>query len=154
MYAGVLILAIMVGSTIAYPILQGVFYGFGGQTKLPENNILDYELTLQQKYLALSEGKIILNYRYNLTCPNCLELRDYLEQLATSQQFREQMILEKIMSNETKPILNITGFKIEENRIVLDFRTLQDENLTQNAIFDAVCELMLEPPVDCALKRV
>jgi hypothetical protein len=154
-YLGLLILAIMFGSSIAYPLLQGLFYG-GEQAQLPNTNIIDYELTLQQKYLALSRGMVILNYRFNSNCNNCLEQRDYLEQLVSSQKFKEQTFLEEIVVNGTGelPILNMTGFKIEGNQIVLDYRTLQAENVTQNTTFDAVCELMIQPPIDCALKKV
>ena len=153
-YIGLFIIILMFGSTFAYAIIQGGWNS--GEVSLPETNVINYELSLSQKYTALMKGMIILNYKYSQACENCLENKDYLEQLAYDSQFGGQMFVEEILVNDTGelPILNMTGFKISENRIELDYREFQGENVTQNSTFDAVCELMIDPPIDCTLKKV
>lgn len=152
-YLGLLILAIMFGSSLAYPLLQGL--SGGGTVQLPNTNIVSYPLTLQQQYLALSKGMVVLDYRYDSSCKNCSSMKNYLEQLVSSQQFKPQTFLQEVLVNGTIiPTLNITGFKIEGRNITLDYISLKNDNITQNITFNSICEVMLQPPIDCALKKV
>jgi hypothetical protein len=151
----IMVVFLVFGFSIAGVVLQAL--NFGSRQKLPEGDIVDYELTTQQANLILSQGKMILRYEYSPTCENCSEYKSYLEQLTYLTGFKGQMFLQEIISNETfadLPILDVLGFTISENRYTLFKDTLQGNNVTEGNILNSVCELILRPPVDCALQNV
>lgn len=155
-YIGLLLIAIMFGSTIAYGILQAAFYGTTARIELPKENIVSHELTEEQENLLLRNGKAILRYEYNLVCNNCLEWKSLLEQLTSSQQFQNQIFLQEILINQTDvelPRLKITGFRISADQASIDQQLLEG-NITQDDIINSVCDLVLQPPVQCALRKV
>ncbi|MEM7821785.1 MAG: hypothetical protein QXX38_03190, partial [Candidatus Aenigmatarchaeota archaeon] len=127
--------------TIAYSIMSAVITP--DETKIPEKNIINYELNDRQKYILLQNGKVIAKFIYNINCLECLQQKSYLESFAT--QYSNQIFLEEITNTTTQ---NSTLF-LESLR---GYEVLT--NVTQENAFNVFCELMLQPPVDCVLRKV
>ncbi|MDI6798863.1 MAG: hypothetical protein QMD12_02610 [Candidatus Aenigmarchaeota archaeon] len=137
---------LMVGSTIAYSILKSL--GLTGQTgyavKLPEKNIIDYELDIETEKFLLDRGVTIVKLYYVQACPECLRQKSFLESFAN--QYSNQIILEEILSNKTTSIPNLIISSYRGQRIL--------ENATDEEMIDAFCDLMLKPPVGCAVRKI
>lgn len=143
--AGIVIIFLMLGSTFAYSVLQSVKGGEKKEVTLPEKNIVEQELTPEQESLLLSNGNTILKFRYNLACNNCLSQLSFLESLASSSQFKNQIMLEEILVGDvTSPQLEITSMYGQDSL----------NNVTQEKILESVCGLMIQPPLDCTLRAV
>jgi hypothetical protein len=133
----------MLGSTIAYSILSAIRTPQTNETKLPETNIIDYELTPQQEELLLQNGKVVAKFIYSLTCLECLQQKSYLESFA--KQYSNQIFLQEITNATAQnSILTVNSLR--------GYEALT--NVTQENILDVFCELMLQPPVECALRKV
>lgn len=150
-YASVILIFLTVGSTLAYGVLQAVNMGLnnqGGnsnsaQPSLPEGNIIDYELTNEQKNYMLRYGKTILEYKYPLACGNCSSQKAYLE--STVGGLSDQLFLEEIVDNsQTRSTLDVSSY--------YSSRSLIDPSV--NATIDALCGVMVIPPVRCATRNV
>jgi hypothetical protein len=144
---GLFLIFIMFGSTIAYSILQSVRFGETTEAELPKENIINYKLIPELKNLLLRQGRTVITYEYNLMCDNCLEQKNFLEQMVSSDQFKRQLFLEEVLSNSTeKTMPNIIIFSAYNQRIL--------SNATQDEIIDALCEVVISPPVGCTLRKV
>jgi len=137
------LILIMIGSTFV-----NLLYSFFSQPKLPEVNDIDYELTDQEKNLVLRQGKVLLEFFYGSSCKGCQNKISFLDFLAN--QYKDKSFLEKILVNESTPKLNILGFNITQDKIYLDERYLEGENITEQNVKDILCEVMIVPPVECA----
>jgi hypothetical protein len=113
------------------------------EATLPGTNIIDYELTAQQEDLLLQNGKVVAKFTYSINCLECLQQKSYLESFA--RQYSNQIFLVEI-SNAT---VHTSALHANSLR---GYETLA--NVTQENILDVFCELMLQPPVDCALRKV
>jgi thiol-disulfide isomerase/thioredoxin len=133
----------MVSSTLIY-FISSIFL----QPTLPESNIVDYELDVQQKNLVLRQGKVLMEFLYSKDCQNCQEKINFLEDFA--KQYQDKVFLEKIMLNESVPKLHFIGFNVTENRIYLQEKLLEDENIKEENVKEVFCEVALYPPVECA----
>ena len=156
---GILLVMFMLvgGFSIVPYVLQAPFYKPTTPTnvQLPTTNIVDYELTPEQETEILRQGKTIIRFEYNITCENCLEIQSVLEQLANSNKFKDQVVLEEIKSpSGDLPKVNIIGFTIGDNQINVDQNNLQGVNVTESGIINSLCSLMIQPPVECALRNV
>lgn len=138
---GLFLVVIMFFSTIAFSFIQSVRTPKAQETKLPETNIVNEELTSDVEILLLQNGRTIIKFVYNSTCADCQDVRFSLENLAT--QFPNQIIIENILKNEPT---SITMSSYYGQRIV--------ENVSGEEFLDALCELMVEPPVMCATRNV
>lgn len=146
-WIGVFLIIIMLGSTFAYSIIQGLgFYQPTANTEieLPESNIIDYELTKEQESYAIRLGKTILKFEYETTCVECLDQKTFIESLANDRTFSNQVILEEVAKDVDNSVLTITSFY---GRRILT-------NVTNDEIVDGVCELLTEPPVFCTVRNV
>lgn len=143
MLIGLFLMAIMLSSTLIYFLSSLV-----SQPKLPEGNVVDYELNVEQKNLALRQGRVLMEFFYGKDCGNCQEKISLLDFLAS--QYKDKTFLEKILTNRSVPVLNIIGFNITENKVYLDERNLEGENITEKKVMDILCEVMIIPPVECA----
>ncbi len=135
---GIFIIAVMVGSTFAYGILQSV----RSPVELPKSNIIDYKLGPQLRYAFIQGGATILSFDYNLAaCEDCYQQKGFLESLAN--EYKEQIFLEEIT------IENLTQSKlsVESN---LGNRTFVSP--TQNETFGAICDLLIAPPTICVAR--
>lgn len=132
----------MLSSTFIYFISSFLF-----QPTLPEGNIVDYELDIQQKNLVLKQGRVLMEFFYNKNCTECEEKISFLESFAN--EYKDKTFLEKISVIEGKPKLHFIGFNVSENRIYLQERFLEEENITEENTKKVLCEIMLYPPVEC-----
>ncbi len=137
---GLFLVLIMFFSTIAFSFIQSV-RNPQQEIKLPETNIVNEELRTDVENLLLQQGKTIIKFVYNSTCLECQDIGASLENLAV--QFPNQIILENILREEPT---SITVFSFYGQRIV--------ENVTSDEFVDALCEVMVEPPVMCATRNV
>ena len=145
--AGIVIIALMLGSTLAYSVLQSVKSGatITGEVTLPTTNIVDHEMTTEQETKLLGMGFTLLKLQYNLVCENCLSQLHYLESLTSSQNYKSQIILEEISTKD------VTSPKLE---IISMYGQNSLNNATQDKIIESVCNLMIQPPLDCTLREV
>ena len=147
-YASLILIFLMVGTIIPIGILQA----FGGLNQpdgvaqvpeLPETNVVNYEITAEQRSYMLQLGKTILEYRYALACKHCADQRAYIE--AAAQEFPNQIFVQEIVDNTaTNPTLSITSYYGHELLT----------NPSNERVFDALCELMLQPPIRCATRNL
>jgi hypothetical protein len=140
-YAGIFLIALFLVSSLAY---TGYHFFHPARVEIPTKNILEEELKPEQKNYLLEKGYTLIEIRYSLNCENCLSQKNLLEQIANSQGFKEQIFLQNIADNTNVPkikIESIYGTKILENE-------------SQEKIIDALCELLVNPPLVCALRKV
>jgi len=139
-----LVLVLIIVSPSLINFLSSIIF----QPKLPEGNVVDYELNVEQKNLALRQGRVLLEFFYGKACSGCQEKISFLEFLAS--QYKSNTFLEKISVDENATRLNIIGFNITENKVYLDERYLEERNITEGNVMNILCEVMLVPPVECA----
>lgn len=138
--AAMFLIFIMVFSTFAFTLLQSINPP-QGEVKLPEGNIVKYELTIEQEKLALNLGKTIAKFYYYNGCLECASQLGFLESAAN--QFSDQVIVEEILTDKTTS-LSITSY----------YGQRMLTNATQEQMLDAFCELMIKPPIICATRKV
>lgn len=141
---GSLFLVILtIGSSGAYSIIQAFQNptdGGGTQVTLPEQNVITYELTPDQRNYAIKQWKTILQLRYPLAAADVSGQKAYLESMAA--QFSDQIILEEIVDNaQIDPILFVNSYYGSEPPL---------RNPSNDAIFNALCNRMAQPPIQCA----
>ncbi len=144
-HTSLFLLILMLGSTFAYSLLQS--YGYTKfeekEVELPEKNIIDYELDVEQKNYLIKRGYTILEYKYPLGCNNCNNDMLYMESLVN--EFPKQLFLEEIVEN------NITTSELE---ILSYYGSSSIENPNQNEIMDGICQYMINAPVRCATRNI
>lgn len=140
---GIFLLLLMVSSSLIYFISSII-----SRPTLPEGNVVDYELDAQQKNLVLRQGKVLMEFFYGKNCQDCQEKIYFLEDFA--KEYSDKTFLEKILVNESIPKLHFIGFNITENRVYLEEKLLEGENVTEKNVKDIFCEVALYPPVECA----
>ena len=148
--AAIIFMILMLGSTIAYSFIQAVNFGLSGgsKTNLPTTNIIDYELTIDQEQLVLNQGKTIVKYSYSSTCVECLSFANQLESLAN--QMNGQIFVERLLQNSVQ---NQTA-----SPATLTFTSSQNSKIYSNPsssdVVDGLCEVLVNPPVDCAIRKL
>lgn len=137
-WVGLFLIGVMVLSTFAYAVIQAV--NPGQNVKLPESNIIDYQLDPRLRDALVQNGATLMTFDYNLGCRNCVAQKATLEFFAN--EYKNQIFLEEL-SNESLDVSQIYVISLygEEK--------LTDANETQ--IFSALCKLMVAPPPTCAL---
>lgn len=155
-----LVLFMIVGGFSIVPyVLQANIYNPkttpASNVQVPDSGIVDYSLTPQQEVAILQTGKVVIRFEYNLTCDGCLGLKDNLEKLIFQKQLKDEVVLEEIKSNSVDlPKVTIIGFTISGGQYAAQQKTLQGNNATQTEVFNYLCDLTIQPPVDCALRNV
>lgn len=147
-YASLILMLLMLGSTLAYTALQA-FRNWQqpneavSAPELPSTNVVDYEITPEQRNYMLRLGRTILEYRYQLSCTGCAAQRAYIETAAG--EFSNQIFVEEIVdATVAEPILSMTSYYGDKLLT----------NPSNEDVFDALCELMVEPPVRCATRNI
>ncbi len=145
-YMSLVLLIIMAGSTLAYSILQsfGRSQGNNSQTvELPDQAIINYELTTEQRNFAIKKGIVILEYKYPLLCEECSTQKAFLE--SNVKEFSGQLLLEELVdNNRAESSLSVMSFYGSTSLV----------NPSNDEIFNALCEFMIEPPIICATRNV
>jgi thiol-disulfide isomerase/thioredoxin len=143
--------SILIGLALVLLMVSPTFINFLSsiifQPSLPKENVVNYELDVQQKNLALRQGKVLMEFFYGSSCSDCRDKISFLEYFAN--QYKDKTFLEKILVNESTQKLNIIGFNITENKIYLDERYLEGKNITEENVKEILCEVTIVPPVDC-----
>jgi hypothetical protein len=129
----------MVASTFAYTAVQTFTNQKSGQVKLPDKNVIDYELDSEQENLALTSGLTLAKIYYYSGCVDCNTKMSFLEYIAS--QYPDQIIVEEVMTNRTTS-LSIKSYYGQKNFV----------NATQDQMFKAFCDVMVQPPITCAVK--
>jgi lipopolysaccharide export LptBFGC system permease protein LptF len=139
-YLGIFLIILFLVSSFAFTSFQT----FHPSVQIPNQNILEQELKPEQKSYLLENGYTLIEIKYNINCENCLNQKNFLEQIASSQGFKEQIYLQAIQTDTKIPkikIESIYGTKILENE-------------TQEKIIDAICELLVNKPLTCTLRSI
>ncbi|MEM5836293.1 MAG: hypothetical protein QXR09_02045 [Candidatus Aenigmatarchaeota archaeon] len=139
---GWMLILLVLSSTLIYLISSLLI-----QPSLPTGNIVEYELDIQQKNLALRQGRVLMEFFYGRNCKDCQEKISILESIAN--KYPDKVFLEKVLLDETPTRLHLIGFNITENVIYLQEKDLEEENVTEENIMNLLCEIMLYPPVEC-----
>lgn len=137
-WIGLFLIAVMLFSTFAYAIIQS-FYP-KQNTKLPESNIIDYSLEPDLRNALIQYGATLITFEHNMGCNNCVNQKAALEFLAN--EYKEQIWLEEIQNEQLDESTITISSAYGEEKLV-------DANETN--IFSALCKLMVQPPVACAL---
>ena len=145
-FVSLILLLLMLGSTVTGFVLQAIGLNRQGndevEIELPDSNIIDYELTKEQKDYAIRQGKTVMEYRYQLMCEICADQRAYLQSAAS--ELSDQILLQEIVDDSVDSSrLEISSF--------YGRRLLSDPSAEQ--ILDALCEIMADPPVRCVTRN-
>lgn len=145
MLAGIFLIIITVGSTLAYAVLRTI-QGAATEVEevtLPSQRIIDYKLSDEQKRLAIRNGITVLNFEYSPTDSNQQIDKALVESAAN--EFSNQVILEEISN---------TG--MTQSRLILEsFYGKQVLRAPTNEdLFDSLCDILTNPPVACATRNV
>lgn len=135
---GILIIILFISSLI-FTTLQS--FAPTKTIEIPKQNIVEKLNTEQENYL-IEKGYTILKIQYNVNCEKCLAQKIFLEQIASSPQFKNQVFLEEILTDTKTPkieMISMYGRKILENE-------------SEEKIIDALCEIIINPPVQCAFR--
>ncbi len=92
-----IIILLLIGSTLTYGILS--IFGSKNQQAfyIPQERILNYELSQDQIDFLISRYFTIIKYEYPSNCFNCLEIKKTLEDL--TQNSDNQIFLQEIETN-------------------------------------------------------
>lgn len=147
-YISLVLIFLMAGSTAAYSALQAFTTWLRtneapAAPELPSSNVVDYALTAEQRNYMLRNGRTILDYKYKLACTACANQRSFIESAAS--QFPTQIFVQEIIDNSANnSTLSMTSYYGDKSLA----------NPTIDQIFDALCELLVEPPVQCATRKI
>ncbi len=149
-YISLILVVLTIGSTLAFSALQALQSwlqpnGGGGVAtpELPSDNVVQYAITAEQRNYMIRTGMTVIEYRYKLACAECANQRGYVE--AAARDFPTQVFVQEIVDNSANnSTLAMTSYYGD--------RSLS--NPTFDEMFEALCELMVEPPVACATRNV
>jgi len=139
-YMSMFLLLMMIGSTFAYSVIQSLNRKENGiKVELPDINIVEYELTNEQKSYAIYQGFTLMEYEYPDNCDKCENQKNFLRSFAT--EFHDQVYLELLEKEYSDtPSLIIASYYGNEN--------IDDPG--EQETLDSLCELMIKPPITCA----
>ncbi len=144
-HIGLILIAIMFFSTFAYAGLQSLFFGTTSpQSNLPNTNIIDYQLSPDQESNLIQHGVTIALLRWNANCSGCLGLKNQLENLASSNEYKNQLLLEEIESAINASSISISSLNGQRNL----------NNVTTQNVTGVLCDLVYSPPASCALRKL
>ena len=133
---------LMAGSTFAYAILSA-FKNPGGEVKIPNERIINYELNQEQRAFLLQRGYTLIKYEYYNGCMECADTKTSLESLTNNAD--NQMFLQEILSDQastqTVMIASFKGEKTMKNPSNLDLQT-------------NICNLITNKPLWCITSKL
>lgn len=145
---GVVLIGVYLVSLFSGPLLSSR----RSTIQLPTNNILDYKLDSQLRNVVIYYNSTILTFEYSSNCDNCFEQKGFLENMAN--QFKKVVASDsknQVFSIYLEELVNET---IEPSKLTIESKLGNTTlvNATQNETLDAICNLMLFPPVICAAR--
>ena len=144
---GLFLIFIMIGSSIAYGILQtftGTQTAQEDEIELPSQNIIDYRLNSEQYRYLLRIGKTIVELEYSLACDECREIKSWLE--GAANEFSNQLMLIELVVGDSDA-LPIVRIESSYGRIVLS-------EPTPDEVMSSFCDLLVDPPRRCAISGI
>jgi hypothetical protein len=144
-FMALFIVFIMVGSAVLFAFLQGTPKDLGPETPTFPN-VVERVLDPQEKLLILRGGKSLIEFLYPSNCTDCFDRRIVYENFATSQEFKNYVILEtSVEENVTAEwiVIAYTGDQIE----------LADINTTDD-LAEIFCEASIVKPNVCVLQEI
>jgi hypothetical protein len=141
--AGLFMIFLMVGSTLAYAILQSFAPSQPeeeDEIELPEQSIIDYSLTSEQYNYLLRAGVTIVEFEYSLACEECRDTKAWLE--SATNEFSNQMLLIELTVGDSDA-LPIVRIESSYGKRVLSKPTTDE-------MMESFCDLLTEPPIRCA----
>ena len=135
---GLLLVLLMFTSTIAFSLLQRFF--FTPRIKLPKSRIFS-NATLEEELGILRSKHTLIRFSFNEDCEGCLEMKEFLENLTYSPGFEEIYLEEVYNQSLTQPQILIAS--------IYGWNETQTSN--QTLVFELICNLMINPPLECAL---
>jgi hypothetical protein len=140
---GIFFIILMLGSILPYTLSLIFSTEEKPKPSLPNTNIIYEELNSTVEDYAVANGKTVIKFYFNALCTGCQEQKKYLEEV-TSQN-SGKIILEELTDNAAnEPRVSIRGQRGTDEFV----------DATSDAIFDSLCSVMSNPPVDCALRNV
>ena len=140
----------MILSVFGFAFLQG---DGGLQTapqteELPDNYIIDYQLTPQQRQtLIVDYGRTLIDFAYDPDdCLECQELIPLLESI--THQFSDQIILSKIEVSSQDYVDLPRLFMVSS----IASWSQKGTEINKNEIEQGFCAVVLYPPIGCTLK--
>ena len=132
---GLILIILLLFSSVAFT----TYYAFKPR-ELPKEKILK-EIGKEEEYLILNEGFTLINYYYDEDCEKCMRIKNYLEDLVQTQQFKE-IYLNLIKTDTSYPIAIIANL----------YNVTKIENFDEKDITQKICEIMIEPPIECLIE--
>jgi hypothetical protein len=132
---------LMFGSTFTYALLSA-FGEKEEKLQVPQEKILNYELSEQQKKYLLPRGYTLILYSYTTGCLDCINVKNDLERI--TQNSDGQIFLQEVIKNEGFPVVSITSLN--------GGKTMN--NPTSNELENAICDVLIQRPIWCVSTKV
>jgi hypothetical protein len=133
-------IVLMFGSTFAYGIMN-LLNEKENQIQIPQDKILNYELSEQQKTYLMQKGYTLIKYDYSSGCLECIDVKSSLERI--TQNSDGQIYLQEITLQGTNKI-SIVSLNGQKNI----------NKPTVNQTEEAVCSLLLQRPIFCLTSQI
>ena len=142
----ILIGILMVGSTATYALIQAFnYFGTNKQqnTNLPSSYIVQEQLSNDQEQYIISQRGTVVQFYYSADCLDCVRQRNILESFMN--QNKGQIFLEEIQTKN----------QVTQNIVMKSYRdTIMLSNASESDITNAFCDVLLNPPAQCALRNL
>lgn len=113
------------------------------QGKLPSNNIVQQRLDDATEQLIISQQGTVVQFYYSVDCAQCGRQKSVLENYVS--QNTGQIYLEEIQSSNA----------VAQNIIMKSYRDTKIlSNANDSDIQNAFCDVLLQPPAQCALRNL
>ena len=132
---------IMLGSTFTYALFS-IFSPTQSNLNIPNERILNYKLSDQQRQVLISKGYTLVEYYYPSNCFECLEVKQVLEDVTKNSE--EQVFLQELEENTNNTILTITN--------ILNQTTI--ENPTPKEAMTTLCNFLINTPLWCITSQI
>jgi hypothetical protein len=133
-------IVLMFGSSVPY-LISEFFGNKQGQVTIPQNRILNYELSNEQKALVLKSGYTLIEYYYPNGCLDCAKIKNKLESIV--QDSENQIFLQEITGTSENKVI-VTSYNGQ--------KSIQDPVETE--LETPICDILLQKPLWCVTSRV
>lgn len=132
---------LMFGSTFTYALLNA-FGEKNTEVQIPQEKILNYELSEQQKQYLLSKGYTLIEYSYPTGCLDCINVKKDLEKI--TQISDDQIYLQELTNSgevSKLTIVSLNGGKTTNNPTITETET-------------SVCDLLIKKSLWCVSNKI
>ena len=132
---------LMFGSSVTYALVN-MFSQKKDEVKIPQEKILNYELTEQQKGYLLPKGYTLIVYSFTTGCLDCINVKKDLERI--TQNSDGQIYLQEIVKNEGISMISIISLN--------GGKTIN--NPTSQELENTICDVLIQRPLWCVSAKV